>query len=57
MKHLPKVRIIALKSVRKYPTEKSSHHIKISQLIYNVTETSGFGMIEALDRKTLREKL
>ena len=57
MKHLPKVRIIALKSVRKYHTEKSSHHIKISQLIYNVTETSGFCMIEALERKTFREKL
>ena len=46
MKYLPKVIIIALKSVRKHHSAKSSQNIETSYLIYLINEISGFCMIE-----------
>ena len=57
IKYLSEVRIIALKSLRKYLSEKHSHHVEISQSIYNVNETCRLCMIGALSRKALPKKL
>ena len=42
IKYLPKVIIIEQKSVRKYSSAKGSHHIEISQSIYNINKISGY---------------
>ena len=40
IKYLTNVRITLLKSVRKYPPVRRSHHIEASQSIYNVNKIS-----------------